>query len=137
MADYFATARSNYFRVKDAAAFEDWCAEVSLQFWKGDAAGSYAICPDEDSYDGTWPSIGADTDEDDLDQDHLFTALSRHLASGHIAILIEVGNEKLRYLGGYALAIDGDGRKVEISLDDIYDKARHAFGTDAIITKVH
>ena len=34
MANYTATTRSNYFRVKNAAAFEDWCKSRSLQFWQ-------------------------------------------------------------------------------------------------------
>jgi hypothetical protein len=135
MADYYAASRSNYFKVNDAAAFETWCGEVSLQFWKDD--GSYAIFPDDDCDLGTWPAIGTAADEDDLDQDNLFAALARHLVPGHIAVLVEVGNEKLRYLGGYALAIDSDGRRAEVSLDDIYDKARAVFGAHAVITKAY
>ena len=90
MADYFAAARSNHFKVKNASAFEAWCEEVSLTFWKDRDTGSYAICPGDDCYDGTWPSISTETDEGDLDQDHLFDALARHPVPGHIAVLVEV-----------------------------------------------
>lgn len=36
MADYYATTRSNYFRVKDAATFTAWCDEWNLSYWMSD-----------------------------------------------------------------------------------------------------
>lgn len=38
------------------------------------------------------------------------------------------GAEKLRYLTGYAFALYADGRRLDVNLDDIYDKARAEFG---------
>jgi hypothetical protein len=33
MANYEATTRTNYFRVKDAAKFKRWCTKRGLEFW--------------------------------------------------------------------------------------------------------
>ena len=49
MANYCATTRSNYFRVKDAAAFEAWCNERNLDFWTkpiDDHGDFYAVSAD-------------------------------------------------------------------------------------------
>jgi len=35
MANYYATARSNYFKVKDADAFKAWCLRSSLEVLEG------------------------------------------------------------------------------------------------------
>jgi hypothetical protein len=46
----------------------------------------------------------------------------------------EVGSEKLRYLVDTATAVHPDGRTASINLDDIYEKAELAFGSDLNIT---
>jgi hypothetical protein len=133
MANYYATARSNYFRVKDVAAFKAWCAKRYLDFWTSrdeDIGERYAISPSEYGDGAGWPHY--DTDEDD---DFDFAAeLAEHLVSKDVAILLEVGSEKLRYLIGYATAVQSDGRTVHVNLDEIYDKAKAAFGPNANIT---
>jgi hypothetical protein len=54
MANWYGSARSNYFAVKDVAAFWDWLSGISaLNAWEKD--GKFAIssdCPDS----GGWPS---------------------------------------------------------------------------------
>lgn len=54
-------------------------------------------------------------------------ALSDHLDPRDVAILFEIGNEKLNYLIGYAIAVNADGVRTKISLDDIASKAQDLF----------
>jgi hypothetical protein len=136
MANYTATARSNYFAVKDTTAFEAWCKERDLKFWQGthDNVARYAITPNDMSDTGGWPEH---LDEDgDLIED-LCDALAAHLVVGEVAVLFEIGNEKLRYLIGTATAVHSSGKRVDISLSEIYTRARDAFGEDAAITEAN
>ena len=135
MANYTATTRSNYFRVKDATAFKAWCRSLGLHFWTdyrkgGSDAVFYAITADADDYGG-WPSCNP---EDDTDTD-LTGELANHLDPRDVAILFEAGHEKLRYITGVAIAVHPDGRTVSVSLDDIYARARKAFGRKLTITQ--
>lgn len=127
MANYTATTRSNYFAVKDEQAFKDWCAKWSLDHWQQkEDRGSrrFAITADTGDCCG-WPSYSHDEDEQEID---IAAELAEHLADGEIAILMEVGNEKLRYLVGTAVAVNHTGETVIISLSEIYQLAEEAFG---------
>ena len=132
MANYYATTRSNYFRVKDAKAFEAWCRKRSLVFWRKrvtDVGDCYAITADTGDCAG-WP-----VDDPDQDDEFDFTAeLAGHLDPRDVAILFEIGAEKLRYLMGVATAVNPDGQTVRVMLDEIYIRARKAFGTKLTIT---
>ncbi len=44
---------------------------------------------------------------------------------------MEVGYEKARYVSGYALAVNTEGKRFCISLSDIYEKAAEVFGVDS------
>jgi hypothetical protein len=58
----------------------------------------------------------------------LVSELSDHLVPGQVAILLEVGAEKLRYLTGQAIAVNAQGQITDLPLNDIYRKAARAFG---------
>jgi hypothetical protein len=63
MANYYATTRSNYFRVKDATAFEAWCRMRDLEFWTHEVKGMgtcYAISGNETG----WPYYDAEKDDE-------------------------------------------------------------------------
>ena len=133
MANYYATARSSYFTVKDTMAFEAWCKAHNLHYWTN-TDGCYTITPDDDP--GHWPLYEPELDENDDEVEFdLETELSKHLATNQVAILIEVGSEKLRYLTGHTVAIHADGRTCHISLQDIYAQAQSTFGDDVTITR--
>jgi hypothetical protein len=136
MANYTATARSNYFAVKDAGAFKNWCATRDLDVWQGsdDNAARFAITPGAQSYCGGWPEL---MDEDDAAADDLCETLAQHLKGGEVAILFELGHEKLRYLVGAATAVHSSGRRIDLTLAEIYTRAREAFGETAVITEVN
>ena len=125
MANYYATARSNYFKVKDLEAFSAWCESVGgLQIIHGseDKQGLVFLTVDEMD-GGGWPTsrINPETEEpEDLD---FLVELSKHLEPGWVAIIMEVGSEKLRYLNGWAAAVNPEGKTKEVSLDHIYKLA--------------
>jgi hypothetical protein len=125
MANYTAATRTNYFRVKDAVTFEAWCHKHGLEFWKQAIEGlgaCYAITADTFDDHG-WSRDDPDTNEP-LD---VPAELAKHLAPTDVAILYEVGSEKLRYLSGYAIAVAPNGRIVSVSIHDIDEVAREAF----------
>lgn len=121
---WIGSARSNYFNVKDAKAFEAAMATFDVRIHpKGDGGGDARICLVATSDDGDWPSV--DEDCEDID----FAGLvAGHLADGEVAVLQTIGADKLRYLTGHAVAVRADGERVSVSLGDIYDKAFEAFG---------
>jgi hypothetical protein len=136
MANYTATARSNYFAVKDAAAFKDWCADRDLEVWDGsnENAARFAIAPSNDSDTGGWPEL---LDDDCNVTEDLCEALAGHLVDGEVAVLLEIGNEKLRFLIGTATAIHSSGKRIDLTLGEIYTRARRAFGATAVITEAN
>ncbi len=50
--------------------------------------------------------------------------LAAYLKDDEVAVLMEVGSEKLRYLCGFATAVNSKGETVSISLEHIYELAR-------------
>ena len=126
MANYYASARSNYFRVKDSKVFEDWVNSIpGLGIFTKQVADAtlYAIYDNGGDACG-WPSYDPENDcEIDLTEE-----LSAHLAEGQIAVLIEVGAEKLRYLVGHAVAVNWKGEVECLNLDRIYDLAEERWG---------
>jgi hypothetical protein len=127
MANYYATTRSNYFRVKDATAFEAWCSTRELDFWTkhyDNVGNRYAISADTGG-SGAWPDYDSEQDKD-FD---LTAELAKHLDPRDVAVLIEIGSEKLRYLTGVATAVHHSGRTLCVDIDEIYDRAIDAFDT--------
>ena len=131
MANYICSARSNNFKVGRPQEFLDWIATMSdVDFVEQDedpAAKSMVgclLCYGE----GGWPCYVWD-EETDTDRDiDFFAELAPFLAPGSIAVLMEVGSEKLRYLVGYAIAIRSTGETIELSLTDIFQKIEDEWG---------
>jgi len=97
MATWCGSSRSNYFTVKDTGAFRVWADQLGIDVWEGDGlglSGRFAIAV----VDGSgWPSTRYSHDGDDVDVD-LTAELATHLVDGAVAIIMETGAEKLRYL---------------------------------------
>ena len=124
MANWYGTARSNYFRVNDNDAFLKWADSRGLGVFRNkENADLFAIHGGETTDDGSWPSYDVEGDTE-ID---LVVELAQHLPKGQIAVLMEIGAEKLRYLTGVAIAINHKGRVVELTLNDIYRKAARTF----------
>ena len=131
MANYYATARSNYFAVKDETAFREWAARIGLNILDPtlhapvvDGNRRFGIAPGDGDDSGAWPTSFYNDDTDDFDDIDVSEELSVHLADGEVAILMEVGNEKLRYVSGSAVAVNNKGKSVYVNIDSIYSKSR-------------
>jgi len=131
MANYYENARTNYFKVKDEAKFNEFlCSLSGLDSYK-DKEGRHAIFFD---YESGVPSSKYNEETKDYDDVDFLDELSQHLADGSIAIVMGAGAEKLRFINGYAEAINNKGERVGININSIYDLAKQKFGKDAEIT---
>ena len=123
MSNYEGAARSNYFQVKDSDAFEDAMAPFDIEVSYG---VNDTVCLLSQS-EGGWPNSGLDDDDNQID--FTFEAIvCPHMRPGQVLVCIESGHEKLRFVGGQAVAFNSEGASVAITLYDIYDKAAAAFG---------
>jgi hypothetical protein len=122
MANYCPFVRSNYVQVKDPAAFEAFCKKWGVELIRGgkdDALFGFLV-----NEETGLPRCYYDSDQDDWLEGDLLKDLSTHLAPGWVAIIREIGYEKMRYLVGYTVAINWQGDTLEVSLDDIYEDAK-------------
>ena len=127
MANYEATARSNYFRVKDAKAFEEFIDGFESFEIVPDSEGRYALI----DRDGTGlPSSRYSMEEDEWVECDFVVLLAEHLADHEVAILMEVGHEASRYVAGHAIALNNEGKVVQLNLSDIYGLALKEFGVE-------
>ncbi len=126
MANYYASARTNYFNVKDGEAFTktfNAIPEVEvIREHSSEDTGKYGLlCTGEAGFP-SWIYNEDDGDETEID---IMKMVSEHLIDAdEIAVFLEAGAEKLRYIIGSAFAIngEGDGRFVDLNL--IYDMAK-------------
>jgi hypothetical protein len=131
MANYYENARTNYFKVKDEAKFNEFlCSLSGLDSYK-DKEGRHAIFFD---YESGVPSSRFNEKTKDYDEVDFLGELSNHLTDDSVAIVMGAGAEKLRYINGYAEAINSKGERVGINISDIYDLAKQKFGKDAEVT---
>lgn len=125
MANWQGMARSNYFRVKDRAAFAEAMDEAGccVQDEDGDG-GAVMIYPDDSNCDdGGWPCVPVDADADEAEYIDIPALVAEHIVEDDVAILIECGWERLRYLSGRAIAVDSKGQVTAVDLNDIYAQA--------------
>jgi hypothetical protein len=138
MANYVPFMRSNYFAVKNRAAFEQFCKSYELRLIehdkdsprRTDGTGEPLVGflgPDE----GGIPASKFDVEKDDWVDADFFADLAAHVKPGWVAVVQEIGFEKLRYLVGVAVAVNAQGKTVEVSLNDIYTRANR-LGTHPI-----
>ena len=131
MANYYATARSNYFAVKNEDAFRQWADLLGLKIMEpthkdkaADGIRRFAITPGDHTDNGGWPDSHYDEETDELEDVDVQEQLAAHLADDEVAVLIQVGSEKLRYVDGSAVALNSRGESVSIDLWYIYELAR-------------
>ena len=131
MANYYASARTNYFAVTDLEAFkadlESKTSSVQVVSKEENGLTLVALLGNDDDGAGfPFEYENEDGDYVELDWAEIFKA---HLEDGWVAIIMESGAEKLRYIAGYAVAYNSKGETVSINLDDIYEKAK-SIGTN-------
>lgn len=128
MATWCGAARTNYFRVKDDDAFR---AEMDkfggVEVWtQPDDPKLFGLGFEE----GFWPSAYYDFENNDATDVDFVDIVGSHLEPGQVAVFQTAGAEKLRYITGYAVAVNHEGKTVEIDIDGIYQAAKEAFGTE-------
>jgi len=134
MADYLASMRSNYFKVKDGGKFRAFCGKYGLEVIEEKSEDNANITLFGFLCDGPIPTGYTNAKGDYVEAD--FTrALSRHLVEGEVAVLMEVGQEKMRYLIGFACAVNWRGKLISVSLNEIYAKARKLFGVEPTLAE--
>lgn len=125
MANYYGVARSNYFLVKDPEAFVNEMSKYPVEVIAKEVDGVVLhgfIDRDEDGGANIWAHFSEDEDGDfddyeDIEWEEVF---KRHLADDWVAIIMETGAEKHRYLSGFAGAYNNKGETKVITLGDIY-----------------
>lgn len=139
MANYYASARTNYFAVRDESAFRAFAAQFPDVEIVSSTVGnqrhplhSNALAPELPenlplfgllfSQEVGIPKEVLNPNTDTWEDIDFPDALSTHVAPGWVAELREVGAEKLRYLVGYSIAVNSDGRRVDINLDNLSAK---------------
>ena len=122
MSSYRGASRTNYFQVKDEAAFRAWAAKWKLKVIEND--GLVGLLPSEASDEGVFFLFDEKLD----DSRDICDEIAGHLADGSVAIVVEAGAQKLCYIGGWAVAINSQGERAQVSLDDIYALAAAKFG---------
>lgn len=131
MANYICSARSNYFKVKDVEIFKNDVGMFPVSVHE--KAGTFCItCEDPDG--GGWPSHWYDDETGEFQEVDFFAEVSKHLAVGEVAVFMEVGAEKLRYLVGQAVAINSRGEQRWVNLESIYDLAKELTDTPEAIS---
>lgn len=150
--DYYSKARTNYFTPKDRDAFEedlrryliaDDVEIVSARADSGHPADSIAVLMENgapyvnpdfilEQWDENNPGVPAPAAED-IPSD-IVDLLIPHLRDDQVLIYVTIGSEGMRYLDGYACAVNSAGERVTIDTTTITDLAREAFGPDVTIT---
>ena len=125
MSDYTAKVRSNYFKVKDQDAWQAFCDRhdlTNIMIWDKERQINLYGFMDESVGEGL-PTHVYDPKKDEHVETDFPAELAKHLEEDEVAIIIEIGNQKLAYLGGYAIAVNAEGTKVTVSTHDIIDLA--------------
>ena len=92
--------RSNYFRVKDEAAFREWAESREIEVWNTDEdRGSYFSISSRESNGEGWRRLTFDEESNDPLDLNIAEELAEHLQDGSVAVLIEIGAEKLPVSG--------------------------------------
>lgn len=124
MANWYGAARSNYFFVKDPEAFRNEFSKYPLEVIEnqGGPKDSFLLLPTGEYGDfDTWIYDGDEGEEEEFD---VLEKVAPHLKDGHVAIIMTTGAEKLRYLTGYAQAINNKGERREVNINSIHELAK-------------
>lgn len=143
VANYYSSARSNYFKVGRPKEFMEWAKtipnlQVDTPEKRSEPKDLVVMLYIDDVDGGGWPTYrfvtrveGDDAYDEEVDID-FFQEVSEFLAPGEVAIFMEVGAEKLRYLVGHACAVNSDGDFIHVGLDDIYEKVKEKWDIDNV-----
>lgn len=123
MANYYESARTNYFQVKDIDAFKNELEMFkALEVIPSEQDGKTYVCLLNKNENGFPFEVYDDTLEDyvEINWEGIF---ADHLQDDSVAIIMGSGSENLRYINGYAIAFNNKGETKQVYLDDIYKLA--------------
>ena len=123
MANYYASSRTNYFLVKDVEAFTnevESLSQLTIITKVIDEVTFVGLLSEDEDGGFPWSLIDDQGDTGEIEWGDLF---AKHLQDDSVAILIEAGAEKLRYISGYAVAYNNKKETRVIDLSDIYKLA--------------
>jgi len=133
MANYYETARTNYFQVKDLEKFEKWVEQFgnpSVEKGYHNNDGKICLLWGDDGYQD-W---GYDEDHEETNESFR-DGVGDFLMKDSILVVMGAGNEKMRYVQGWAYAVNHKGECESISIDEIYGMAEQRWGDDVTITR--
>jgi hypothetical protein len=121
MANYYESSRSNYVRVKARDAFRKFLDRFggAVEMIEDDK-GRLGFLAQEGIPLSCMPEDGG-TEAEDVD---FIGELAGHLADHEVMIVMGTGYEKMRYLVGFAVAINNKKERREIDLAQIYEMAK-------------
>lgn len=128
MANYTCTSRTNYFRVTD----EDAYAKLFANLISDDPIEDMSETRDGVLYHafGCFSPVDFQVNDDENNMDTFARMLQQILPENEAFILLEAGNEKLRYIVGMATIITKTTIKC-LSLEDIaLETCRNILGND-------
>lgn len=121
--NYYETGRTNYVKWKSVDDLETFCGSlIPAPVFSYDPDGSVALLFEEGVPSAVDDTVeGFDRESEDID---LAAELSMLLEPGQTLVMQASGHEGLRYVSGYAWAVNHRGDRVDVSLNDIYEKAK-------------
>ena len=128
MANYYGQTRTNYFAIKDSASFiaeaEGWNVEVITK--EVDGVTLYGLMDkDPDGAGLSWSRFGEDDAGEEIEEERDWLAwIASHLEDGHVAIMLDIGSEKYRYLNAIAWAVNSKGETRKVGFENIYELAK-------------
>jgi len=127
MSTYYGSCLSNFFKVKDLEKFEEWISKFpELETFGGETKEHIAFGSTQSGI----PDYMMSEDGEDSTEVEFITELSKHLREGEVAIVQEIGNEKLLYFRGFSVVIDWQGNSKYFSISDAYEWANEKYGRD-------
>jgi len=110
MANYYASSRTSYVKVKDKKKFNKWEEGVpgTLITKESEEHGTlYGFCFDDDDC-GNIPCFRWDEKIEDTVEFNIYEEIQPHISDGWAITFMEVGAEKLRHLVAYATVVTPD-----------------------------
>ena len=123
VSNYYEQTRSNYFKVKDKEAFQKFLDRFvgAVELIEDDKGRVGFLAPE--GIPSEWPVTDADGMEESVEVDFL-AELAKHLARHEVAVIVGNGYEKMRYLTGFAVAVNGKDERRSVNIESIYELAK-------------
>ncbi len=123
--NFIGRFRSNYFAVKDRAAFDAWCQSRQLKIIV-DEVNPHLVGFLGSEHESGLPWIieeEVNGEEKEITIDFI-GEIGTFLADNSVAIVIEITYEGYRYLGGVSYAINNKGERKNVTLASIVSLAQ-------------